>query len=97
MLKAAVLRRQLTDDQRAEIARQWKEEHKEQGKRTDLTSPRRRGEVAGVEDAGKCHNPTTEEAAEFFNVPRRKIDTLKIMHRSWQRKSTNMMRSFYIA
>jgi N6-adenosine-specific RNA methylase IME4 len=68
MLKAAVLRRHLTDDQRAIIASLWKEENKKQGERTDLTSARRGAEV---KDIG---HPTRAEATEFFKVSRRKID-----------------------
>jgi len=45
MLKAAVLRRHLTDDQRAVMGAMWMKEHWQQGERTDLTSPSRGGEV----------------------------------------------------
>lgn len=43
MMKAAVLRRHLSDDQRAMMSARWKEENKKQGERTDLTSTPRRG------------------------------------------------------
>lgn len=67
MLKAAVLRRHLTDSQRAIIAAKWKEENKKQGARVDLTSAGRPAEVRDV-------SPTRAEATEFFNVSRWKID-----------------------
>lgn len=69
MLKAAVLRRHLTDDQRAAIARLWMIENKEQGKRSDLaegTSPRCSGEVERY--------PTQAKAQGLFKVERRKLD-----------------------
>jgi len=59
MLKAAILRRHLTDDQRSIIAARWKEENKKQGKRTDLASAERAAEV-------KDTSPTRTEATEFF-------------------------------
>jgi len=61
MLKAAVLRRHLTDDQRAVMAALWKEQNKEQGKRTDLTSAPRGSEVKDYE------HPTRAEATQFWN------------------------------
>jgi site-specific DNA-methyltransferase (adenine-specific) len=63
VLKAAVLRRHLTDDQRAMLAAKWKAQNKQQGARSDLTSPQRCGEVDAV-----------RESAETFQVPRRKVD-----------------------
>ena len=74
MMKAAVLRRHLTDDQRAMIAARWKEENKEepeQGTRDDKgrfqpSAPR------GAE--GKDSSPTRAKAIELFNVSRKKID-----------------------
>ncbi len=67
MLKAAVLRRHLTDDQRVMIATIWKDENKAQGERKDLTSAPPRAEV-------KDSSPTRAEASEIFKVPRRKLD-----------------------
>ncbi len=67
MLKAAVLRRHLTDDQRAIIAALWKEENKKQGERTDLTSPPRCGEV-------KQSHPTQAKTQELFKVSKQKLD-----------------------
>ncbi len=69
MLKAAVLRRHLTNDQRALMAVLWKEENKKQGERTDLneTSAPRGAEVKDV-------SPTRAEATELFKVSRQKID-----------------------
>jgi len=45
MVKAVVLRRHLSDDQRAAMAALWNEENRKQGTRTDLTSARRPAEV----------------------------------------------------
>lgn len=72
MLKAAVLRRHLTDDQRAMMAALWIEENKKQGKRTDLTSTPRGVEVA--ESAFAKKNPTHAEAMEVFKVSRHKAE-----------------------
>lgn len=75
MLKAAVLRRHLTDDQRAIIAALWKEENRTKPEiktRDDkgriLPSALRRA------DGSDTGHPTRAEATEFFKVPRRKID-----------------------
>jgi hypothetical protein len=68
MMKAAVLRRHLTDDQRSVISAKWKEENKKQGERTDLTSASRSAEVKDIE------HPTRAEAMELFRVSRSKID-----------------------
>jgi len=76
MLKAAVLRRHLTDDQRAAMAAMWKEENKKQGKRTDLTSEQHRSEVQVLQPID-----TEAIAAESFKVPRRKVDQAsKLLH-----------------
>ncbi len=75
MLKAAVIRRHLTDDQRAAMAALWKEKHKEPGKRTDLTSPERSGEV-------DTKHLASEKSAKIFNISRFKVDeATKVMHR----------------
>ncbi|MCL0102910.1 MT-A70 family methyltransferase [Dehalococcoidia bacterium] len=77
MLKAAVLRRHLTDDQRAALAALWREENRRQGERSDLTSAGRSAEV-------KDTKPITRvQATEFFKVSRWKIDQAsKILHSS---------------
>jgi len=72
MLKAAVLRRHLTDDQRAVIAARWKEGNKQQrgGDRKSeeykSTAPRRAVDIDS--------SPTRMEATRLFNVSRRKVD-----------------------
>ena len=72
MLKAAIKRRHLTDDQRAAMAALWKDEHKEQGKGRDLTSPQRCGKVN-----------TVQKSVSLFNIPRRKIDeATKLLHKN---------------
>ena len=58
MIKAAVLRRHLTDAQRAAMSVMWAAEHKQQGERTDLTSA---GRVAEVSD-----HPTRAAATSMF-------------------------------
>ncbi len=63
VLKLAVLRRHLTDDQRAMLAAKWKAGNKAQGRRTDLTSPQRCGEV-----------DTPQAASDLFRISRRGID-----------------------
>lgn len=75
MLKAAVLRRHLTDDQRAALAALWKEENKKQGERTDLTSAEYTAEV-------DCKlGPTRAEAMDIFNISQWKIDQAsKLLH-----------------
>jgi len=55
MLKAAVLRRHLTDDQRAAMAVLWSQENKAQGKRTDLTSGERQPQVLRRQAAADLH------------------------------------------
>jgi len=67
MMKAAVLRRHLTDDQSAMLAALWKEGNKRQGERMDLTSAGRPAEVQDV-------SPTRAEAQELFKVSRWKVD-----------------------
>lgn len=62
MLKTAVLRRHLTDDQRAVMAARWVQENKVQGQRT---SEPRRSEVST--------HPTRDEAIGLFNVPQRRV------------------------
>ena len=72
MMKAAVLRRHLTDDQRACIAELWKQENKKQGQRTDLTSIPHGMEVPATAFSKK--NPTCAEAMKTFKVSYKKID-----------------------
>lgn len=69
MLKAAVLRRHLTDDQRAMIATRWMQEHKLQGKRTDLTSAPHRADVSSTDPS-----PTRAQATETFKVSRKAVE-----------------------
>lgn len=65
MIKAAILRRHLTDDQRACIASLWYQEHKRQGQRTDLTSAPRSAEVDD--------HPGRAEATSLFKTSRSKM------------------------
>jgi len=70
MLKAAVLRRHLTDDQRAIIAARWKEENKKprgQASPQYGKSPQRGGEM-------NDGHPTQAEAINLFKVSRQKLD-----------------------
>lgn len=71
MMKAAVLRRHLSDDQRAMMSARWKEENKKQGERTDLTSTPRRG---GSSTAFAEKNPTMAKAVEIFQISKGKLD-----------------------
>lgn len=75
MLKAAVLRRHLTDDQRAVMAALWKEENK---KESEIKARDEKGRILpsaqrGADGKDKEH-PTRAEATEFFVVSRQKID-----------------------
>jgi len=84
MIKAALLRRHLTDDQWGTIAALWNRENKEQGKRSDLTSAQRCAEVTGKASPnyGKSaqrsavmdSSPTRQAAVQQFKTPRRKVD-----------------------
>jgi len=66
MLKAAVLRRHLTDDQRGMMAAMWIKQNRKQGERTDLeTSVQRNTEV--------IDHPTREAAKTKFNVTSSKV------------------------
>lgn len=84
MLKAAVLRRHLTDDQRAALAALWKEEKKKEPQ----PPPPGPGRGHKVEKAPAARSadafdvsPTRAEAAEFFNVSRWKVDQAsKVLH-----------------
>jgi hypothetical protein len=81
MLKAAVLRRHLTDDQRAALAALWKEENKQ----TPQTRPRdavgRFQPSAPNEADGEDTSPTRFEAMELFKVSKRKVDQAsKLLH-----------------
>jgi len=77
MMKAAVLRRHLTDDQRATMATLWKEMNKKQGERTDLTSAPRGAEV------DSHTGPARAEAVKIFKVGRKKVDkATTLMERS---------------
>jgi len=69
MLKAAVLRRQLTDDQRAQMAARWKRENHEKSgpKPAGVVAPQRRG-------ATDDRQPTRSQAVSTFKVTRRKVD-----------------------
>lgn len=75
MLKAAVLRRHLTDDQRACIAALWYQDHKKQpvagpgrGHKKDKTVPPRSGTVS------RQKHRTEAEATSTFKVSRRKLE-----------------------
>lgn len=75
ILKAAVLRRHLTDDQRAMMAARWKQENKmepELGQRDEKGQfqPSARCRAEGDSHTG----PTRAEAQERFQVSRRKVD-----------------------
>ncbi len=73
VLKAAVLRRHLTDDQRAMLAAKWAQQVKRQGKRADSTSGLRGPEV---EDKG-----AREKAAEKLNVKQKKVkEATQVLH-----------------
>ncbi|MCL0092083.1 MT-A70 family methyltransferase [Dehalococcoidia bacterium] len=81
MLKAAVLRRHLTDDQRAMLAALWKEHHKQ----TPQAQPRtERGTFAKplAERPANGDGPdvTRTQAKELFNVSRYKIDVASYVH-----------------
>ena len=72
LLKAAVLRRHLTDDQRGVMAVLWMKEHPApEGRASPVygNSPRRAGELNG----GKT-GPTSAAAQHIFNISRFKID-----------------------
>ncbi len=78
MLKAAVLRRHLTDDQRAAMAALWKEDHKEPRGRASPNYGKSALCSADLEDDG---HPARAQAIELFNVPRRKVDEAsKLLH-----------------
>jgi N6-adenosine-specific RNA methylase IME4 len=68
MMKAAVLRRHLTDDQRAAIATLWKQEHKRQGQRTDLTLEQWHSEVDELQFEHHCSDlePCQPNLAHYF-------------------------------
>lgn len=73
MLKAAVLRRHLSDDQRAMMASMWAEENKQEPQagpgRGHKTTPPRRGDVLNAE------HPTQAAGMALFNVKsRKKVD-----------------------
>jgi len=77
MLKAAVLRRHLSDDQRAAIAVLWMAENKQaragpgRGHIGEKTSASRHASV--LDEPDKTH-PTRAKAAEEFKVPRHKLE-----------------------
>jgi N6-adenosine-specific RNA methylase IME4 len=67
MLKAAVLRRHLTDDQRACLAVRWKDEHKKEAGRPLNNSQQRIGELNNG-------HPTQTESQTLFRVTQGKVD-----------------------
>ena len=74
MVRAAVLRRHLSDDQRAAMAALWKQENSKQAGRpireeSQENSARRRAEFCG-----DARHPTRAEATERFNVSRWRVD-----------------------
>lgn len=81
MLKAAVLRRHLTDDQRAVMAAMWSDNHKKEpelGPRSGLGlfTPSATRYAEGVVDS----NLTRQEATELFKVSRSKHDRAKYVN-----------------
>ena len=75
MLKAAVLRRHLTDDQRAALAALWKEENKKK------TGPKPQGISASFDAEIKDTHPSRAEAMQVFKVSQRKVDEAsKVLH-----------------
>ena len=69
MLKAAVLRRHLSDDQRGMMAALWMLENKATPgpKAADLVPAQRAAEITD-------NNPTRQQATQTFNVSRQKVD-----------------------
>ncbi len=74
LIKAALLRRHLTDDQRATMATLWKDEHK---KEPEIKERDEKGRI--LPSAPRCADgldmghPTRAEATKIFRVPRRKV------------------------
>ena len=75
MIKAAVLRRHLTDDQRAALAALWKEENKEPRGRASPNYGKSAERGADLEDD---EHPVRAEAMDIFKVSRQKIDREEI-------------------
>jgi N6-adenosine-specific RNA methylase IME4 len=71
MMKAAVLRRHLTDDQRAYLAVRWKNENNHQGARTDIQSSTSAGMPCG---SSESVIDTRSITTELFNISRTKVD-----------------------
>lgn len=71
MLKAAVLRRHLTDDQRAMMAAMWKDEHSAPRGKASSKYGKSAPYGADIKDA---EHPTREEATKMFRVSRKKVD-----------------------
>lgn len=81
MLKAAILRRHLTDDQRAALAALWKEENKKEPELGARDVKGRFQPSAERTAEGKDTSPARAEAIEFFKVARWKIDQAsKLLH-----------------
>jgi hypothetical protein len=64
MLKAAVMRRHLTDDQRAMIAAKWAQENKQTAGRPEKNAGQR---------SPLLNHPVRETAQEMFGVSERKV------------------------
>jgi N6-adenosine-specific RNA methylase IME4 len=77
MLKAAVLRRHLTDDQRKMIAAIWKDENRERpGPKIEIIIPPPSGKTPDTH-RGK----TATQASEIFKISRRGLDKATYVHR----------------
>ena len=76
MLKAAVLRRHLNDDQRAMMAAKWAQENK----KAPQPGPGR-GKKRAANVVRSFKNPTRHEASSMFNVSARKVkDATTVLH-----------------
>jgi N6-adenosine-specific RNA methylase IME4 len=71
MMKAAVLRRHLTDDQRACLAVNWKDENNHQGARTDLQIATSAGTPCRSSESAIDTRAATRD---LFNISRTKIE-----------------------
>jgi len=74
MLKAAVLRRHLTDDQRATMAAMWKELNKKEPELGERDDKGRFKPSAPCGAEGLDVSPTRAEATQIFKVRRKKVD-----------------------
>lgn len=83
MLKAAVLRRHLTDDQRATMAAKWKEMNKKEPELGERDEKGRFKPSAPHGAEGGDVSPTRAEAVKIFKVGRKKVDkATTLMQRS---------------